>query len=149
MSIIKPWTNIRTSITQAQTNSHCTPRLDPIDSKFSLPGQIRRYYHWRGQGGGTRLWSWSWRCNRRGGSGGGRGDSRRDRRRRWSPRTWARPGHPPGLDWTLPPAEDQSEAWMSLIDQWEACAILKAWMSLIDQWETCVILKVWMSLIDQ
>ena len=36
MSIFKPWSDIRTSLSRAQTNSHWTPRLDPIDSKSSL-----------------------------------------------------------------------------------------------------------------
>ena len=33
MFIVKTWSIIRTSQTQAQTNSHLIPRLDPIDSK--------------------------------------------------------------------------------------------------------------------
>ena len=33
MSIVKTWSNIRTTLTQAQINSQSIPRLDPIDSK--------------------------------------------------------------------------------------------------------------------
>ena len=39
MSFIKPWSNIRTSLSRTETNSHWAPRLDPIDSKSSS-------YHW-------------------------------------------------------------------------------------------------------
>ena len=35
MFIVKTWSNIRTSQTQNQINSHSIPRLDPIDSKSS------------------------------------------------------------------------------------------------------------------
>ena len=33
MCLIKPWSRIWTSLTQAQINSHWTSRLDPIDTK--------------------------------------------------------------------------------------------------------------------
>ena len=33
MSIVRTWSNIRTTLTQAQINSQSIPRLDPIDSK--------------------------------------------------------------------------------------------------------------------
>ena len=36
MSTFKTWSNIRTTLTQAQINSHSIPRLDPIDSKSSF-----------------------------------------------------------------------------------------------------------------
>ena len=36
MSIVKTWPSVRTSLTQAQINSHWPPRLDPIDSKSSI-----------------------------------------------------------------------------------------------------------------
>ena len=36
MSIVKTWSYIRTSQTQAQINSYWIPRLDPINSKSSL-----------------------------------------------------------------------------------------------------------------
>ena len=43
MSIVKTWSNIRTTLTQAQINSHSIPRLDPIDSKFSLLIPVAHY----------------------------------------------------------------------------------------------------------
>ena len=33
MSIFNPWSNVRTSLTKDQINSHWTPRLDPINPK--------------------------------------------------------------------------------------------------------------------
>ena len=36
MSIVKTYSNIRTTLAQAQIISHLIPRLDPIDTKSSL-----------------------------------------------------------------------------------------------------------------
>ena len=36
MSFITPWFNTRISLPWSQTNSHWTPRIDPIDSKSSI-----------------------------------------------------------------------------------------------------------------
>ena len=43
-SIIKPWSNIRTSLTQAQIYSHLTSRLDPIGSKSCQTLLAIRYF---------------------------------------------------------------------------------------------------------
>ena len=44
MSIVKSWSNTRTSQTQAQIYSHSIPRLDPINSKSSLTCDFLKKY---------------------------------------------------------------------------------------------------------